>query len=99
MGDDRRRLRHSGSALVFRICYWMFRGRTLKTDGKLDDSAAPNFVVLCNLWIVAGYFRSFRHAHPKAIEMDRLKCCFPTLLPPVTHFPLVDGDHPAATRL
>jgi hypothetical protein len=47
----------------------------LRTDGKPEDSAAPNPVVLCNLWIVPGDFRSFRDARPNRTEMDNLNDC------------------------
>jgi hypothetical protein len=45
-------------------------GCALRMDVKLVDSAAQNSVVLCNLWIVPGDFRSFRDARPNSIEMD-----------------------------
>jgi hypothetical protein len=36
---------------------------------------ASNSVVLCNLWIVSGYFRSFRDARPSGTGMEKLNCC------------------------
>ena len=43
-----------------------------RMDGKHEDSAAPNSVVLSNLWIVPWDFRSFRDARPNLTEMDNL---------------------------
>jgi hypothetical protein len=37
-------------------------------------------VVLCNLWIVSGYFRSFRDARPSGTGMDKLNCCRQTTI-------------------
>src|SRR5258706_2856208 len=44
----------------------------LRTDGKHEDSAAPNSMVLDNLWSIAGYFRALRDSRPTANEMGKL---------------------------
>jgi hypothetical protein len=43
-----------------------------RTDGKHEDSAAPNSMVPGNLWRIAGYFRSLRDSLPTANEMGKL---------------------------
>src|ERR1700756_5076638 len=48
-------------------------------DGKDEDSAAPNSVVLCNLWIVPRDFRPFRDARPNRTEMGNLMIARPNL--------------------
>ena len=48
-------------------------------DGKDEDSAAPNSVVLCNLWIVPRDFRPFRDARPNRTEMGNLMIAGPNL--------------------
>ena len=47
----------------------------LRMDGKHEHSAAPNSLVLGNLWIIAGHFRSFGDGRPNCTEMDTLICC------------------------
>jgi hypothetical protein len=47
----------------------------MRADGMHEDPAAPTSVVLCNLWIVGGSFRSLSDARPNHTEMDKLSCC------------------------
>jgi hypothetical protein len=57
------------------FAYWIFRARLLRTDGKHEDSAAPNSVVLGNLWVVPGYLLPFGDVRANGTEMDKLNCC------------------------